>query len=97
MKSVGDKFKAWYEKQDFSARTCEQAFCSGHVAGAELRHDEVHTLQARLDFTIKALKNIANADYRGNRSPESVSAYNALRQLEGGDLSGQGRTGVSNE
>lgn len=34
-----------------------------------------------LDVAVAALRSIAHADYRGNRSTESTDAFKALRQL----------------
>lgn len=44
--------------------------------------NELKNLENKLEITIKVLKEIANEDFRENRSSGSVKAYNCLKDLK---------------
>ena len=89
--SVEERFRLWY----ISAGSVElpQAF----IAGYNEREAEVKELEQKLDtlttqlvsyeatigFLKDALQEIADEDFRGNRSSGSVKAFNALKKIKG--------------
>jgi hypothetical protein len=47
-----------------------------------LQHKEIGDLKERIKRLEDALRRIANADYRGNRSTESQIAFEALKEAK---------------
>ena len=54
--TVGEKFEQWWIQRNSLEADEEQAFCAGHVAGAQHRHDEVHALLEKVDTLFDAIK-----------------------------------------
>jgi len=58
--TVGEKYERWRIQKNVLEADEEQAFCAGHVAGAQLRSAEADALHEKLDFATHALELLMN-------------------------------------
>lgn len=72
MLTVGEKFERWRIQKNILEADEEQAFCAGHVAGAQHRHDEVHALQDRLAKLREALERECYCKHLSHTGPCNV-------------------------
>ena len=57
-------------------------YAQGLLAGQAISELGEYTKLKKICYLIDVLTDIANTDFRGNRSTESVKAYRALKVLE---------------
>jgi len=60
----------------------EWFYAQGLLAGQAISELGEYTKLEKICYLIDVLTDIANTDFRGNRSTESVKAYRALKVLE---------------